>query len=137
MQPSFVASEGSWMERRVGGRLNRVYPLKTLSDAGVPLCGGSDSPIEEPHVMTGVQAVVARPGFTPDQALDTFQALSLYTTGPAYASFQEDQSGTISPGKRADLVVLERNPLTAPVDELADVGVRAVMIGGEIRYEAS
>jgi predicted amidohydrolase YtcJ len=130
-QPSFIVSEGSWMKTRVGDRLGRVYPIRSAIDAGIPVCGGSDSPIEEPNVMAGVWGTVVREGFTSDQALSVFEALSLYTRRAAFASFQEGARGTISPGLPADLVVLDRNPLTTKPSALRDIKVMKTVIDGE------
>ena len=135
MQPNFIVSEGSWMHTRVGRRLDRVYPMRSLLDAGVPLCAGSDSPIEDPHVMSGVWGVAARNGFTPDQALTPYEALDLYTRGASYACFSEDVAGTITPGKNADLVVLKQNPLAVDTDQIRDIEVGMTMIGGKVYYE--
>ena len=134
-QPSFIVSEGSWMKTRVGERLSRVYPIRSAIDQGIPVCGGSDSPIEEPNVMEGVWGTVIRDGFTSDQALSVFEALSLYTRWAAFASFQEGARGAIAPGLPADLVVLDRNPLAAEPESLRDIRVMRTVIGGETVWE--
>jgi predicted amidohydrolase YtcJ len=135
-QPSFIVSEGAWIESRVGkGRLGRVYPIRTAIDRMVPVSGGSDSPIETPDVMAGIWGAVTRHGFTADQRISAYEALSLYTSRAAWASFDEATTGTITKGKRADLVVLDRDPRAAPPDEIKDIRVMLTMIGGEIRYQ--
>ncbi len=82
-QPSFIVSEGAWMESRVGKRrLGNVYPIRRAIDAGIPVCGGSDSPIEVPDVMAGVWGTVVREGFTKDQAITAVRgALALHEPG--------------------------------------------------------
>jgi len=134
-QPSFIASEGSWMKTRVGKRLGRVYPIRSAIDEGVPVCGGSDSPIEEPNVMEGIWGTVVREGFTTDQALSVFEAISLYTSRAAFASFQEGARGTITPGLPADLVVLDKNPLAVKSSSLKDIKVMRTVIGGKTVWE--
>jgi len=99
---------------------------------GIPVCGGSDSPIEDPSVLTGIWAAVVREGFTADQALTPFEAVSLYTKWAAYASFEEDVKGTISPGKVADFVALDRNPMEVKPGEIRDIEVKMTIIGGEV-----
>ncbi|MEW6266555.1 MAG: amidohydrolase [Thermodesulfobacteriota bacterium] len=136
LQPTFILSEGPWMTDRVGTRLSRVYPLRSLLDGGVPVCGGSDSPIEEPSVTAGLWAAVARPGFTPDQAISPWEAISLYTSRAAYASFEEGRLGVVAPGRLADLTVLDRNPLAIQVQELREIKVKLTMIAGRIVYQA-
>jgi len=134
-QPSFIVSEGTWIESRVGKeRLGDVYAVRRALDEDIPGCGGSDSPIESPSVMAGVWGAVTRHGFTADQALSAYDALSLYTNRAAYASFEENTRGTIEAGSRADLVVLDRDPRTVPPDEIKDVRVKMTMIGGDIVY---
>jgi predicted amidohydrolase YtcJ len=135
-QPSFIASEGSWIETRVGGRLNRVYPIRSILDYGIPACGGSDSPIEDPNVMTGIWAAVVREGFTADQALSPFEAVSLYTRGAAYATFDEDVKGTISKSKLADFTLLDKNPMDVKPDEIKDIRVKMTIVGGEVVWKA-
>ncbi len=134
-QPSFIVSEGAWIESRVGSeRLGDVYAIRRALDREIPVCGGSDSPIESASVLAGVWGAVTRHGFTADQRLTPYEALSLYTSRAAYASFEEDTRGTIQAGRRADLVVLERDPRSVPPDEIRDIGVKLTMIGGEVRY---
>jgi predicted amidohydrolase YtcJ len=135
VQPSFIVSEGSWIKTRVGDRLGRVYPLRSLLDHGVQLCAGSDPPVEEPHVLSGIWGTVVREGFTGDQSITPFDAISLYTREAAYASFTEETRGTITAGKAADLVLLENNPLTVTPESIRDIAVRMTMIGGQVRYE--
>ncbi len=134
-QPSFIVSEGAWIESRVGaGRLGDVYAIKRAIDGQIPVCGGSDSPIESPSVTAGLWGAVTRHGFTADQRLSPYDALSLYTSRAAYASFTENERGIIRAGTRADLVVLDRDPRTIPAEEIRDIAVTMTMIGGEIRY---
>ncbi len=134
-QPSFIVSEGSWIESRVGkGRLEDVYAIRHALEADIPVCGGSDSPIESPSVLAGMWGAVTRRGFTADQRLSAYDALSLYTSRAAYASFEEDTRGTIEAGKQADLVILDRDPRLVSPDEIRDIAVKMTMIGGEIIY---
>ncbi len=79
VQPAFIASEATWLEKRLGPeRMNRVYPFRSLLEAGVPLLGGSDSPVELPDPKTGIAAAVDRHGVNPDEALTPEQAESLF-----------------------------------------------------------
>ncbi|MBN2224188.1 MAG: amidohydrolase [Deltaproteobacteria bacterium] len=134
-QPSFIVSEGGWIESRVGKkRLGDVYAIRRALEQQIPICGGSDSPIESPSVLAGLWGAVTRRGFTADQRLTPFEALSLYTSRAAYASFDEGTRGTIQAGKRADLVVLDRDPRRVSPDEIRDINVKLTMIAGEIRY---
>jgi predicted amidohydrolase YtcJ len=79
VQPAFLASEETWVEKRLGAdRMSRVYPFRSLLEAGVPLLGGSDSPVELPHPETGINAAVDRHGINPAEALTRNQAESLF-----------------------------------------------------------
>lgn len=79
IQPAFLASEESWLAKRLGAdRMNRAYPFRSLLEAGVPLLGGSDSPVELPDPETGIKAAVDRHGINPSQALTREQAESLF-----------------------------------------------------------
>jgi predicted amidohydrolase YtcJ len=136
-QPSFIVSEGAWIESRVGGkRLRDVYAIRRAIETGIPVCGGSDSPVESPSVLAGVWGAVVREGFTSDQRVSPYEALSLYTSRAAFASFDEGTRGTIAKGKRADLVVLERDPRMVKPDEIRNIRVMLTMIGGEVKYAA-
>jgi len=79
IQPAFLASEASWLEKRLGPeRMSRVYPFRSLSEAGVPLLGGSDSPVELPDPETGINAAVDRHGLNPKESLTLRQAEALF-----------------------------------------------------------
>ncbi|HEU4895071.1 MAG TPA: amidohydrolase [Acidimicrobiia bacterium] len=84
IQPAFLASEASWLEKRLGSeRMRRAYPFRSLLEAGVPLLGGSDSPVELPDPEIGIVAAVDRHGVNPDQSLTRDQAVALFTPPPA------------------------------------------------------
>lgn len=79
IQPAFLASEETWLEKRLGSdRMVRAYPFRSLREAGVPLLGGSDAPVELPDPQTGIDAAVTRHGINPDQALTRDQAETLF-----------------------------------------------------------
>jgi len=81
IQPAFLASEESWLEKRLGAaRMSRAYPFRSLLEAGVPLIGGSDSPVELPDPETGIGAAVSRHGINPVEALTRDQAERLFTS---------------------------------------------------------
>jgi predicted amidohydrolase YtcJ len=79
VQPAFLASEGDWLEKRLGEeRMNRVYPFRSLLEAGVKVIGGSDSPVELPDPAIGIAAAVDRPGFNQSETLTPDQAEALF-----------------------------------------------------------
>jgi predicted amidohydrolase YtcJ len=79
IQPAFLASEASWLEKRLGAdRMSRAYPFRSLLEAGVPLLGGSDSPVELPDPETGIAAAVDRHGINPEESITREQAEALF-----------------------------------------------------------
>lgn len=80
IQPAFLASEASWLEKRLGPeRMTRAYPFRSLLEAGVPLLGGSDSPVELPDPETGISSAVERHGINPEERLTREEAETLFT----------------------------------------------------------
>lgn len=84
IQPAFLASEENWLVKRLGdSRMSRAYPFKSMMEAGIPLLGGSDSPVELPDPITGIDAAVDRHGINPGEGLTRSQAESLFSP-PAF-----------------------------------------------------
>lgn len=130
VQPAFIASETGWLERRVGrDRLTRTYPFRSLRDAGAPLAGGSDSPVEPPHPLAGIATARDRCGIVPGEGLDAAEALELFTSGAGSAVGREP---ALVPGASADLTVLGLDPLAASPGELRTAAVRATMVSGRL-----
>ncbi|HEY6635292.1 MAG TPA: amidohydrolase [Acidimicrobiia bacterium] len=83
VQPAFLASETTWLEKRLGpDRMSRAYPFRSMLEAGIPLLGGSDSPVELPDPRTGIEAAVDRHGINPSEALRPDQAEALFQPPP-------------------------------------------------------
>jgi predicted amidohydrolase YtcJ len=123
-------ADALWAER-VGG----AYAFRSLLDSGATLANGSDAPVEELDPLAGIRAGVLRtiddrPAWHPEQALTVEQALVASTVTPAWLAGDERRRGKLLPGFLADLVVLSRDPVTCPTDELASVEVVATMVGG-------
>jgi hypothetical protein len=102
----------------------------------VPLAGSSDSAITDFNPWVGIQATVTRRTVSgrelgAAERLTVAEALHSYTTGGAYALGQEASKGSLEPGKLADLVVLDRDPLAVAEDELATIRAERTMVGGE------
>ncbi|MBY0423822.1 MAG: amidohydrolase, partial [Parvularculaceae bacterium] len=111
MQPSHAISDFYFAPARLGpDRLKGAYAWKSLLDAGAVIAGGSDAPVERGDPRIEFYAAVARrsvdgfqgPDWRPEEAVSRAEALAMFTKAPAYASFQENELGTIEPGKRAD-----------------------------------
>lgn len=135
-QPPFINSEYTWLEKRLGKeRCKYTYPMKSIIDAGILLSAGSDCPVEEPDVILGLDALVNRNGFVPEERISIFEALKAYTINGAYASFEEDIKGTIEEGKLADLVILDKNPLEIGKDQINEIKVLETIVRGKTVYQ--
>ncbi|MDQ3891197.1 MAG: amidohydrolase [Actinomycetota bacterium] len=135
VQFSHAPSDRDLADRFWAGRTNRAYPYRSLLDTGARVVNGSDAPIEELDPLLGVRAGVLRtlderPPWHPEQAVSVEQALAATTTAPAWLAGDERRRGRLVPGQLADLVVLDRDPVSSPPDELAEVRVVATMLGG-------
>ena len=113
---------------------------RDLLDSGAILCNGTDAPVEPISPIASFHASVTRmmetgETFYPEQAMTREEALRSYTLDCAYASFMEDVTGSLTPGKYADIVVLDRNIMEVPDDEILDAQVDLTLVGGEIRWE--
>jgi predicted amidohydrolase YtcJ len=126
MQPTHATSDMPWAEARIGKeRAKGAYAWRRMLEARVPLAFGSDFPVEEPSPVGGLRAAVERGGWTLDQKLTWEEALRAFTTGAAYAVFEENARGQIKKGQLADLTVL-----TAPLGK-----ARATIIGGQVVWK--
>jgi predicted amidohydrolase YtcJ len=141
-QPPFISEFGDGFLKHLGRERSQLtYPLKSLLNAGLPACGSSDSPVSSYQPLIGIQAAVTErtnggAEFAPAEALTVEEALRLYTLNSAYAAFDEDRKGSITPGKYADLVILSRDPRLGDPATIAEIAVAATMRGGEFVYEA-
>jgi predicted amidohydrolase YtcJ len=129
MQPSHAPSDRPLAEAVWGARAAGAYALGSLSASGAPLCFGSDAPIEPLDPLAGVQAAATR-DWPVAEALAVELALDGFWSGAAHARHAERRLGRLLPGYAADLVVLERDPVTCPPDEIAAIRVVATMTGG-------
>jgi predicted amidohydrolase YtcJ len=140
VQPYHAVDDGRWCESRVGRRRARMaYPFRSLFDAGATLALGTDWTVAPLNPLLTLAAAVTRQtldgrnpgGWFPEQRLALSQALHAYTVGSAYAEFAEDVKGTLTPGKLADLVMLDRDVFTRPPDEIAAARVVLTIMDGE------
>lgn len=128
-------SDRDLADRFWGDQVDGAYAFRSLLDSGAVLVNGSDAPVEELDPLAGVRAAVTRtiddrPAWHPEQALTVEQALTASTVTPAWLAGDERRRGRLLPGYLADLVVLSRDPLDCPPEELETVEVVATMVGG-------
>ncbi len=144
MQPYHAADDGRWADKVIGAeRAKGSYAWKSLLDAKATLAFGSDWFVAPPTPLEGIKAAITRRtldganpgGWVPEQRITLEQALTAYTKGSAYAGFQEKQLGTITAGKLADLVVLDRDLTKITPDAIDQAHVRYTIVGGKIVYE--
>ena len=135
VQFSHAPSDRDLAERLWADRLDGTYAFRTLLDSGALLANGSDAPVEELDPLAGIAAGVLRtsderPPWRPQEAVTVEQALHAQIVAPAWLSGDERRRGRLLPGFLADLVVLDRDPLTLEPEELREVQVVATMVGG-------
>jgi predicted amidohydrolase YtcJ len=151
-QPLWAAHEGQMDELTIPflghPRATWQYPFASLARSGATLAMGSDwsvsspDPLEEMHVAVNrvmppsyPYRVDNREVFIPEERIDLADAIAGFTTGTAFVNHLEDRTGSIEPGKEADLIVLDRDLFAHPVDEIADASVQLTLVGGERVYE--
>ncbi len=144
MQPAHCTSDMRWVEARAGEERSwGAYAWRSFLDYGIPLAFGTDWPVEPLNPMGGLYAAVTRQdletgkpegGWFPEQRLTMEEAVRAYTLGSAYAQFREKELGSITMGKLADLVVLDRDVFSIPPREVLATSVVMTMVDGKIVY---
>jgi hypothetical protein len=146
MQPYHAIDDGQWADRRIGPiRAKTTYAFRTFLDNGVRLAFGTDWTVAPLNPMLGLYAAVTRAtldgkhpsGWVPEQKITIEEAVEAYTTGSAYAEFQEKDKGSITPGKLADLVLVSDDLLKIDPRAIRDAKVEMTMVDGKIVYGGS
>ena len=133
MQATHCTSDMRWAGERLGAeRLGGAYAWRSLLATGTIIAGGSDFPVEDPNPFHGLHASVT--GWQPAQRMTRTEAVRSFTSWNAWASRQEDELGSLEPGKRADVVVLSDDPLTCEEARIKDIVPLMTMVGGEIVF---
>jgi predicted amidohydrolase YtcJ len=145
MQPYHCADDGRWCEKRIGPeRAKGTYAFRTLLDTGAVLAFGSDWTVAPLNPMEGLKAAVTRQtldgknpnGWVPEQKITLEEAIRAYTVGSAYAEFQDQLKGSLTPGKLADLVLLDRDIFKMDPTQLDQVKVAMTVVDGKVVWEA-
>lgn len=137
MQPNFVGQwqmDGGMYEERLGrNRVERMNMFRTILSNGAHLCFGSDGMPYGP--LYGIWCATNHPNR--DQRLTVEEAIRCYTMEGAYSVFMENNIGSITPGKRADFVILSRNILKVPISAIRDIEIEMTFVGGNIEYSSA
>ncbi len=144
VQPYHAIDDGRWAVKRIGHeRCKTTYPFRTFLDSGVRMTFGSDWTVAPLNPLLGIYAAVTRrtidganpDGWYPEQKISVKEAIECYTINNAYGAFEENEKGSISVGKLADLVVLSDDILTIDPVKIEKVSVEMTVLGGKIVYE--
>ena len=135
VQFSHAPSDRDLADRLWADRLEGTYAFRSLLDSGAVVANGSDAPVEELEPLAGIAAGVLRSidertAWRPEEAVTVEQALHATCVAPGWLSGDERRRGKLLPGYLADLVVLDRDPVTCAAEELREVEVVATMVGG-------
>ncbi|HEY2029039.1 MAG TPA: amidohydrolase [Myxococcales bacterium] len=144
MQGAHQASDMTWAEARLGyARTLGAYAWRSLLDTGVVIPNGSDFPVERTNPLYSFHAAVTRTnddgwphgGWFPAEKMTREEALRSMTLWPAFAAFQEQEMGSLSPGKYADFVILDHDIMTVADDRILQTRVIATYLNGKAVYE--
>jgi predicted amidohydrolase YtcJ len=143
MQPYHAIDDGRWAEKRIGReRCKTSYAFRSLLDARGKLAFGSDWDVAPLSPIAGIDAAVTRrtidgknsKGWFPEQRIGVEEALRAYTATAAWAAFEEKEKGTLAPGRLADFVLLSRDILAIPTEEIVGTRVDVTVVGGRIVF---
>ena len=145
MQPVHQTSDRTMAEARLGpDRLKGAYAWQSILRAGGKLAFGSDVPVESADPFAGLATAMTREdsagqpfgGWRPEERVTREQALAGFTIGAAYAAFAEDKVGSLTPGHRADFVLIDIDPLLSSPAELRKAIVKETWVGGRPVYKS-
>jgi hypothetical protein len=143
MQPYHAIDDGRWAEKRIGReRCKTTYAFRTLLDNKVRLAFGSDWTVAPLDPLQGIYAAVTRrtlddknpSGWFPEQKITLAEAIEAYTLGSAYAEGAEKWKGTITPGKLADIIILDSDVFALAPEKTKDAKVTTTIVGGKVVY---
>ncbi len=143
MQGVHATSDGPWVPTRIGRRRAEegAYVWRKLLQSGARICNGTDAPVERILPLACLESTVRRVTrtgpFFPAQRLSRLEALATYTVEGAYAAFQENILGRLAPGCLADFILLDKDLITCPEDEIDEARVLRTYVAGKLVFEAA
>ena len=144
MQPSHQTTDMRWAEERLGrDRLKGAYAWATMIKNGIPLAFGTDYPVEPVSPFRGLYACVTRErpeggprnGWEPQEKISLEDCIRAYTSGSAYAQFEEGKKGQLKPGEYADFIILSNDLTKVPPTEYTKTRVLRTVVGGRTVYQ--
>jgi len=140
-QPPFIYYSGErYLATLPPERQRWLYRIKSFLNSGLVVAGSSDSPVVPDNPLIGICAAVTRRAESgqevlPEEAVSPQQALAMYTTNAAYASFEEKLKGAIALGRLADMAVLSNDPLKSPPEMIKDIRVEMTILDGKVAWQ--
>jgi len=143
VQPYHLFDDGVWAESKIGKeRMQKTFAFKSLIETGVMVCFGSDFPVVTLNPLTGIYSAVTRQtadnrnpdGLIPSEKISVEEAIKCYTINAAYSSFEESIKGSIEEGKLADFILLSKDILSIPPENILSAEVLMTVFDGEIIY---
>ncbi len=142
MQGVHCTSDAPYVPARLGDTRAEegAYVWQKLMKSGAVVSNGTDAPVEDVDPIASFYSTVSRKirdgsVFYPDQRMSRAEALKSYTLNGAYAAFEETSRGSLKPGKYADMVVLSKDIMTVPEEEIRSAEVLYTIVGGRVRYK--
>lgn len=143
VQPYHLFDDGVWLESKIGmERMKNSFAFKSIIDNDIKVCFGSDFPVVTLNPLSGIYSAVTRQtadnnnptGLNPLEKISVEEAIKCYTINAAYSSFEENIKGSIEAGKLADFVMLSKDILSIPSNEILSAEVLMTVFDGELIY---
>jgi predicted amidohydrolase YtcJ len=131
VQPAFLYWDQepmAYLDHILGNRARKLIPLKEMIDFGMRISSGSDAPCTVPDPIMSLHAACNHPNV--DQRISILDALKMHTNWSAYFTFDESKRGTLTEGKLADFVVLDKNPFDMSIEKIKDINITGTYLKG-------
>ncbi len=132
VQPGLIISPlepADYLERILGERVCQIWPFKKIHAMGINISGGSDGPVDIPDPIAGIYGACNH--YLSEHSVSIADALCMYTYNIAHTSFDENERGSLEPGKCADMIILNKNPLQLEPQNLLELKVENLFLSGK------